>query len=89
MSLLAWSMMGISLWHFTVYLPDKFWGGIIGAFFASLIGAVVIGIVVNGFSIPGIDDTGIEQAFIAIPGAIAGLAACYFYGAAREEAEEL
>ena len=32
MALLAWVMMGIALWHFTVFLPDRFWAGIVGAF---------------------------------------------------------
>ena len=35
MALLVWFTMGIALWHFTVFLPDRFWQGIVGA----LIGA--------------------------------------------------
>ena len=35
MSLLVWVMMGIAVWHFTVFLPDRFWGGIVGAFLAA------------------------------------------------------
>jgi len=46
-SILAWSMVGIALWHFTVLLPDKFAGGIIGAFLAALLGAVV-----SGYALP-------------------------------------
>ena len=29
--LLVWFTMGIALWHFTIFLPDRFWQGIIGA----------------------------------------------------------
>jgi len=28
-------MVGIALWHFAVLVPDRFWGGIIGAFMAA------------------------------------------------------
>ena len=48
MSLVVWTMMGIALWHFTVFLPDRFWGGIVGAFLASAIGAALFGFLVNG-----------------------------------------
>ena len=80
MALLAWSMMGIAIWHFTVFLPDKFWGGIVGAFAAALFGSVIFSFVVNGFQIPGRLDTGIEQAFIAIPGCLIGLGICFWAG---------
>ena len=38
MAVLVWAMMGIAIWHFTVFLPDHFWGGIVGAFLVALIG---------------------------------------------------
>jgi hypothetical protein len=74
-------MMGIALWHFTVWVPDRFWGGIVGAFLFAIAGAVIIGLVANGFTVPGRHDTHLVQALIAIPGALLGLAACYLYGA--------
>jgi hypothetical protein len=81
MSLLVWVMMGIAVWHFTVFVPDRFWGGIVGAFLAASIFATVFGLLVNGGSVPGESDTGISQALIAIPGAAIGLALSYWYGA--------
>ena len=30
MALLVWAMVGLALWHFTVFLPDNFFGGIVG-----------------------------------------------------------
>ena len=36
MALLVWFTMGIALWHFTVFLPDRFWQGIVGAFIGSV-----------------------------------------------------
>jgi hypothetical protein len=35
LSVFVWAMIGIALWHFTVFVPDRFWGGIIGAFLCS------------------------------------------------------
>ena len=80
MSMLVWVMMGIALWHFTIFLPDRFWGGIVGAFIAAIIGAVLVCLIIHGFSIPGRHDTNIADALEAIPGALLGLAASYFYG---------
>jgi hypothetical protein len=86
MSVLVWIMMGIAIWHFTVFLPDRYWGGIVGAFLAAVAGAVIIGLVVNGFGVPGRNDTHLVQALLAIPGALLGLAASYFYGGRLEDA---
>ncbi|MBA3840425.1 MAG: hypothetical protein H0X55_09070 [Thermoleophilaceae bacterium] len=88
MSMLVWVMMGIAIWHFTVFVPDRFWGGIVGAFLAAIVGAAVFGVLVSGLSIPGESETGIGQALIAIPGSLLGLAACYVYGARTEAAEQ-
>lgn len=88
MAALAWVLMALAIWHFAVYVPDKFWGGIVGAFGASIAGAVVFGFLVNGFTVPGRDDTDLLQAFIAIPGAMIGLGICYFIGARQEAAAE-
>ena len=43
MGMLAWVMMGLALWHFTIWLPDRYWGGIVGAFVGALLGAIVFG----------------------------------------------
>jgi hypothetical protein len=86
MGMLAWVMMGLALWHFTIFLPDHFWGGIVGAFLGALFGAVIFGFVVSGFQVPGPDDTHLLTALEAIPGAVAGIAAVYFEGLRREQA---
>ena len=84
MAMLAWVMMGLALWHFTIFLPDRFWGGIVGAFLGALFGAVICGLVVNGFTIPGQNDTTLFSAIEAVPGAILALAASWYYGSATE-----
>jgi hypothetical protein len=86
MSMLVWLMMAIAIWHFTIFVPDRFWGGIVGAFLAGAAGAALFGFVVSGLSIPNQDDTTILQAFIAIPGTLLGLAASYVVGSRREAA---
>ena len=81
MAMLVWAMMGLAIWHFTIFLPDRFWGGIVGAFLGALFGAILIGLAVNGFAIPGQDDTHLASALEAIPGALIGIAAVYGIGA--------
>jgi|SRR5215211_1302760 len=34
MSVLVWVMVAIAFWHLAVLVPDRFWGGIVGAFLA-------------------------------------------------------
>jgi hypothetical protein len=80
-SLLVWAMMGIAVWHFTVFLPDRFWGGIVGAFLAAVVASMIFGFAVNGATVPGQSDTALVQALIAVPGAAIGLAISYFWGA--------
>jgi hypothetical protein len=86
MGMLGWAMMGIAIWHFTIFLPDRFWGGIVGAFVGALIGAVLIGLAVSGFTVPGRHDTDVVTVLYAIPGALLGIAAVYFEGVRRERA---
>jgi hypothetical protein len=88
MAMLAWVMMGLALWHFAIWLPDRYWGGIVGAFLGALIGAALFGFIVNGFHIPGRHDTTLGTALEAIPGALIGMALVYFEGVRRERTGE-
>jgi hypothetical protein len=36
-SIFVWAMVGIAIWHFAVVVPDRFLGGIMGAFLAAII----------------------------------------------------
>ena len=83
MGALLWVMMGLALWHFTIFIPDRFWAGIVGAFLGAVLGALAFGLVVHGLSVPGQNDTDIFTALEAIPGACIGIAAVYFYGASQ------
>ncbi len=91
MGLLGWVMMGLAIWHYTIWLPDRFWGGIVGALIGSLIGSVLIGLVIYGvkvssFSIPGEKETDIAVVLYAVPGALIGMALVYLEGMRRERA---
>lgn len=84
MGLVVWTMMAIAVWHFTVFVPDRFLGGIVGAFVASIAGALLLALVANGFAVPGRSETDLAQALLALPGSLVGLAVCWLWGDRRE-----
>jgi hypothetical protein len=84
MGALAWIMMGIALWHFTIWLPDHFWSGIVGAFVGAVIGSFVFGFIINGLTVPGQNDTSLLTALEGIPGAVLGMGAIWLLGVRRE-----
>jgi hypothetical protein len=86
-ALFGWIMMGIAIWHFTVFLPDRFWAGIIGGFVGSVIGAVFFALLVNGFDLPSQDDTNVATILEAVPGTLIGLAAVWFIGVRQERSQ--
>ena len=91
MGMLGWVMMGLAIWHFTIWLPDRFWGGIVGALVGSLVGSIVVGLIiyaikVSALRVPGEKATDIAVVLYAIPGAILGIAAMYGEGVRRERA---
>ena len=80
MSVFVWSMVGIALWHFTIFVPDRFAGGIIGAFFAAWLGGMATGFVFEGLEVPEHNPPGLKHAAYALPGSLGGLLACYLAG---------
>jgi hypothetical protein len=83
MAAFAWVMMGIALWHFAIFLPDRFVGGIVGAFLGAVVGSMAFGFLISGLTVPGPDDTSLLTAIEAIPGAVIGMALLWFEGARR------
>jgi hypothetical protein len=83
MGMLVWVMVGLAIWHGTIWIPDRFWGGIVGAFVGALIGSVLAGLLINGFTVPGESDTTLATALEGIPGALIGIGAVYFEGVRR------
>jgi len=89
MGMLGWVMMGLAIWHFTIFLPDRFWGGIVGAFVGSLLGAIVFGLIiyavkVSALKVPGEKATSIGVIMYAVPGALIGIGLVYLEGMRRE-----
>ena len=80
MALLVWFTTGIALWHFTVFVPDRFWAGIVGAFLGAIAGAMTTGAIVQVASGRGIGDTDIATVLVAVPGTLIGLAIVYAIG---------
>jgi hypothetical protein len=88
MAMLGWVMMGLAIWHFTVFLPDRFWGGIVGAFVGALIGSIVVGLLIYGvrvsaLRVPGEKATDIAVVLYAVPGALIGIGLMYLEGVRR------
>jgi hypothetical protein len=84
MAALVWVMMGLALWHFTIFLPDHFWAGIVGAFVGAVLGALIFGFLIHGLSVPGQNDTNVLNALEAIPGAMLGMGVIYWIGLRQE-----
>ena len=87
MGALAWTMMGLALWHFTVFLPDRCWSGIIGAFLVAGAGGLAGGYLLPSPGLPMDDPPGVDETIFAAIGTTVALALSYFYGsrAARDE----
>ncbi|HZJ29161.1 MAG TPA: hypothetical protein VFD37_04125 [Solirubrobacterales bacterium] len=88
MSVIVWSAMGIAIWHFTVFLPDRFWQGIVGAFIGAWIGAVVTGAMFQILSGRTIGETDVITALVAVPGTLIGIAVIWWIGVRQEERAE-
>lgn len=85
MNFLVWVTMGIAIWHFAVFVPDRFRGGIVGAFGAAALGAAVVGLILSGGEF---ENTSLVTALEAVPGALLGLAASWFWGARVERQQQ-
>jgi hypothetical protein len=86
-SILVWTMVGIAIWHFAVLVPDRFVGGIIGAFLVALAGALVTGYALPSPGLPTANPPGIMEGVYAIPGALAALALSYWWGSRAAASE--
>jgi tetrahydromethanopterin S-methyltransferase subunit D len=81
---LVWFTTGIAIWHFTVLVPDRFWGGIVGALLGAITGAMVTGALAQIALGESIGQTDFATVLYAIPGTLIGLAITYAAGARAE-----
>ena len=86
MAALVWFTTGIALWHFTVFIPDRFWGGIVGALLGATTGAMITGAIAQIALGDSIGETNLATVLYAIPGTALGLGFVYMLGV-RQEAE--
>ena len=84
MSILVWTMVGVAMWHFAVLVPDRFYGGIIGAFLAAVGGALIAGYLFPSPGVPDRNPPGFQEGLWSIPGALVGLGLSYVYGVRNE-----
>ncbi len=85
MAALVWFTVGIALWHFTVFVPDRFWSGIVGAFVGATTGAMISGAIVQVALGQTIGQTDIGTVIAALPGALLGMAIIYMIGLRAEQ----
>jgi hypothetical protein len=85
MALLVWFTVGLAIWHFTVFVPDRFWGGIVGAFLGACAGAMASGAIAQIASGKGVGETDIATVLVAVPGTLIGLGVVYLIGLRTED----
>ena len=84
MAILVWGTIGVALWHMTVFVPDRFRGGIIGAFVGAVLGSMATGALWQIATGDSIGTTDALTALAAVPGCLLGLAAVYALGVRDE-----
>jgi hypothetical protein len=87
LSIFVWVMIGLAVWHFSVLVPDRFWGGIIGAFAAAVAGALLSGYLLPEPGIPASNPPGAAAALWAMPGSLIALLVSYLYGARQDRSK--
>jgi hypothetical protein len=87
LSIFVWVMIGLAVWHFSVLVPDRFWGGIIGAFAAAVAGALLSGYLLPEPGITASNPPGPGAALWAIPGSVIALLVSYLYGTRQDRSK--
>jgi hypothetical protein len=68
-------------------VPNKFYGGIVGAFVAATAGALLTGYALPEPGVPTENPPGVKQVLWAVPGSVLALAGSYVYGARHPPGE--
>ncbi|MGA1212597.1 MAG: hypothetical protein ACO3ZZ_02565 [Solirubrobacterales bacterium] len=87
MAVVVWLIVGVALWHLTIFVPDRFWQGIVGALIGSIFGALITGALVQVILGRGLGETDLITFFAAVPGFVAGAALIYWIGMRSEPVE--
>jgi tetrahydromethanopterin S-methyltransferase subunit D len=87
MAIVIWLIVGLALWHLTIFVPDHFWGGIVGALLGGVGGALVTGALVQAILGRGLNDVDMLTFLAAIPGFLLGSWLVYWIGERNEDPE--
>jgi len=87
MAIVIWLIVGLALWHLTIFVPDHFWGGIVGALLGGVGGALVTGAIVQVLLGRGLNDVDMVTFLAAIPGFLLGSWIVYWIGERNEDPE--
>jgi hypothetical protein len=84
MALFVWISVATALWHFTIFVPDRFVGGMVGAFVWANLGALLVGVIAEGGSLPTLVEVGLIDAAFGAVGGLMGLGGAYAWGLRAE-----
>jgi ABC-type Fe3+ transport system permease subunit len=84
MAILVWFTIGVALWHFTVFFPDRFWGGIVGALLGAVAGAMITGAIAQIIIGESVGETDFATVLYAVPGVLLGVGFVYLIGTRHE-----
>ena len=87
MAIVIWLIVGLALWHLTIFVPDHFWGGIVGALLGAVGGALLTGAIVQVVLGRGLNDVDMLTFLAAIPGFLVGSYLIYWIGERSEDPE--
>ena len=85
MAILVWATLGIALWHFTVFVPDRFRGGIVGAFLAAVVGSCISGALWQIATGDSLGQTDVLTVLAAVPGFVIATGTVYVLGVRDEQ----
>ena len=89
MAVVVWIMVGIALWHLTIFVPDRFWQGIVGAFLGAMVGSVISGAIVQVILGRSLGETDAITFLAAIPGFLIGSWVIYRIGEKQGDFESI
>lgn len=88
MSVIVWFTVALALWHFTIFVPDRFWQGIIGALLGCLAGGLISGAIIELLLLGNsLSETDAITFLAAVPGTLIGAWAVYQIGVRRSDHE--
>lgn len=87
MAIVVWTTVGLALWHFSIFVPERFWQGIIGALLGAVGGALLSGAVIQLALGRALAETDMITFLAAVPGTLIGVALIYWIGERAGEPE--